>query len=106
MDRNTKSSARQDSSKARPEGLEPPTLGSEDCSPDALKSISSKDLRQAANGEVPTVVPSSSHADSGPFSPPLGDPDLARVMAVWPRLAEAIKAGILALVQAAGGPDV
>jgi hypothetical protein len=32
-------------------------------------------------------------------------PDLARVAAAWDRLPEAIKAGILALVQAAGGPN-
>jgi hypothetical protein len=31
--------------------------------------------------------------------------DLARVVAAWDRLPEAIKAGILALVQAAGGRD-
>lgn len=33
------------------------------------------------------------------------DPDLARVVAAWPGLPNAIRVGILALVQAAGGPD-
>jgi hypothetical protein len=30
------------------------------------------------------------------------DPDLSRIAAAWPQLPEAIKAGILAMVQAAG----
>jgi hypothetical protein len=46
---------------------------------------------------VPVVVPSSPEP---PFPP-----DLARVVAAWDRLPEAIKAGVLALVQAAGGPN-
>jgi len=43
-------------------------------------------------------------ADDTPLVP--ADPDMARVVDAWPRLSKAIKAGILALVQAAGGPDV
>ena len=38
------------------------------------------------------------------FDPP-PPPDLQRVVAAWDGLPEAIKAGILALVQAAGGAD-
>jgi hypothetical protein len=46
-------------------------------------------------------VPSSSGAVSGLQLPS----DLADVVAVWNRLPEAIKAGILALVHAADGTD-
>jgi hypothetical protein len=48
---------------------------------------------------VPIGVPTQSGAVSGPQFPP----DLARVVAAWDRLPEAIKAGVLALVQAVGG---
>jgi hypothetical protein len=51
--------------------------------------------------EVPVEVPTPPGAVSGPQFPP----DLARVVAAWNRLPEAIKAGVLALVQAAGGPN-
>ena len=34
---------------------------------------------------------------------PFGDPDLASLAAAWPRLSLAMKAGILAMVRAAGG---
>jgi hypothetical protein len=44
-------------------------------------------------------VPTPPGAVSGPQFPP----DLARVVAAWDRLPEAIKAGVLALVQASGG---
>lgn len=47
------------------------------------------------------MVPRPPGADSGPPLPP----DLARVVDAWDRLPETIKAGILALVQAAGGTD-
>ena len=52
------------------------------------------------------MVPSSSHAIADNTPPVAADPGLARVVEAWPRLPEAIKVGILALVQAAGGPDV
>jgi len=49
---------------------------------------------------VPTVVPTLAETVGGAhFSP-----DLARVVVEWARLPEAIKAGILALVQAGGEP--
>jgi hypothetical protein len=51
--------------------------------------------------KVPTVVPTPSRAASSSQLPP----DLALVVASWDRLPEAIKAGVLALVQAAGGPN-
>jgi len=50
---------------------------------------------------VPVVVPSGQGTGSNQQFPP----DLARVVAAWDRFPEAIKAGVLALVQAAGGPD-
>jgi hypothetical protein len=58
-------------------------------------------LRDDALGEVPTMVPSPPNPAPEPPLPP----DLARVVAAWDRLPDAIKAGILAMVQAAGGPD-
>ena len=42
---------------ARPEGLEPPTLGSEDNSPPSLTYFQGNDLRQVENAVVPSVVP-------------------------------------------------
>ena len=65
------------------------------------KDQDGKEIREFHSGEVPTVVPCPSGAISGLDFPP----DLARVVAAWDRLPEAIKAGVLALVQAAGGSD-
>jgi len=50
---------------------------------------------------VPTGAPCPPEADSGRDFPA----DLARVVDVWDRLPKAIKAGILALVSAAGGAN-
>ena len=47
------------------------------------------------------MVPSPPGADLGPVFPP----DLARVASAWDGLPASIKAGILAIVQAAGGSD-
>jgi hypothetical protein len=60
-----------------------------------------KEIRETQNAEVPVVVPSPSEAVSGPDFPP----DLARVVAAWPDLPQAIKAGVLALVNAAAGGE-
>ena len=60
--------------------------------------IHDKELRQSEITEVPTVVPSPTGAVSGPELPP----DLARVVAAWDRLPAAIRAGVLAMVEAAG----
>ncbi len=57
------------------------------------------ELREGQSGEVPTVVPSPAGVVSGPVLPP----DLAFVVAAWDCLSDAIKAGILAIVQAASG---
>jgi hypothetical protein len=47
------------------------------------------------SGELPTVVPWS----SGDVARHTLSPDLARVVSVWQHLPEAIRAGILALVE-------
>ncbi len=56
----------------------------------------SKELREAEKGEVPVLVPTPPKN----VSSPLTDPDLARLVALWPKLPDAIKAGISALVNA------
>lgn len=58
-------------------------------------------LGQPAITEVPVVVPSPAGAVSGLHFPT----DLAHIIAVWHRLSQAMRAGILAMVQAAGGSD-
>jgi hypothetical protein len=47
------------------------------------------------------MVPSPLEVVPAPHLPP----ELARVVAAWDRLPDAIKVGIIALVQAAGGPN-
>ena len=64
------------------------------------------ELRDGESGEVPVLVPSSEDGVSSAKLPP----ELARVVAVWDQLPEAIRTGILALVDAAhksqgGGRD-
>jgi len=51
------------------------------------------------------LVPTSPGARVDADSSAAADSDLAQIIAAWPGLPEAIKAGILALVKAAGGPD-
>jgi hypothetical protein len=58
-------------------------------------------LGQHAELEVPAEVPSS----PAPFSTRDLPPDLARVVNAWPRLPEAIKACVLAMIQAMGGAN-
>jgi hypothetical protein len=60
-----------------------------------------QEIRNDQSGEVPIGVPAPSAVVSGAQFPP----DLARVVATWDRLPAAIKAAILALLQAAGGPN-
>jgi hypothetical protein len=69
--------------------------------PGSSKDKSYREIRDNQAGEVAVVVPSPSRAVSGPKFPS----DLARVVAAWDRLPEAIKAGVLALVQAARASD-
>ena len=66
------------------------------------KDQSYQEIRHNQAGEVPVAVPIPAGAVSGPQFPP----DLAHVVAAWDRLPKAIKVGVLALVQAAGGTNV
>ena len=68
---------------------------------DSPTSDTINELGQTPNAEVPVVVPRSSEDAPHAQFPP----DLTLVVAAWDRLPEAIKAGILALIQAAGGSN-
>jgi hypothetical protein len=56
-------------------------------------------LRKGPGGEVPTVVPTCFDAGFDTEIPP----QLRLVIEAWERLPAAIKAGIVALVEASGG---
>lgn len=60
------------------------------------------ELRQTPDAVVPVLVPCSLEAAKSPHLPP----DLARVVATWDRLPEAIKAAIVALADAGRARDV
>jgi hypothetical protein len=75
---------------ARPAGFEPATFGFEVRDDDAAKSKSRKALRRC-DVNVAHQVPTDTCKT---------DPDLAAIVAGWPKLPEAIKAGILAMVKA------
>ncbi len=67
-------------------------------------------LEDNAEGRIsrqkPQIVDSGAPKASPALSPPMpADADLATIVAYWPRLATAIKAGILAMVRAAAGVD-
>ncbi len=70
---------------------------------DSPNAPSHQDLREVPNGMVPVLVPSSPKTDTFPDLPP----DLASIVAAWPGLPEAIKAGVLTIVRAsaAKGPS-
>ena len=57
----------------------------------------SKELREGEKGGVPVLVPCPPKSVS---SLQITDPDLARLVALWPMLPDAIKVGISALVNA------
>jgi hypothetical protein len=66
-----------------------------------------KIVRKAKAGKG--VAETGLESDHGPLAHTLArdfriDPALARIITAWPNLPEAIKAGILALVQAVRGP--
>ena len=87
--------------KLRPEGFEPATLGSEDYCATGATINDPNELRQTSDAVVPVLVPTASEPANAPDFPP----DLARVVANWDQLPDAIKTAILALVRAAGGRD-
>jgi hypothetical protein len=64
--------------------------------PDSRKDQLNQQIRDDEPGAVPTVVPPSSE------STPLLElsPELANIVPVWPTLPQAIKAGILAMIEA------
>jgi hypothetical protein len=64
--------------------------------PDSRKDQLNQQIRNDEPGAVPTVVPLLS--ESAP-TPDLS-PDLANIVAVWPSLPNAVKAGILAMIEA------
>ncbi len=82
-----------------PEGHQP--SASEAAATIAQLANTTKSCANAEMARCPQWCRDSSDAISGPDFPP----DLARVVAAWDRLSAAIKTGILALVQAAGGPN-
>ena len=61
-------------------------------------------LEQSADSTGNTAILESSAAKSGAFSPDFApnDPGLAEVLAAWPTLPGDTKAGILAIIRAAG----
>jgi hypothetical protein len=62
---------------------------------------SAKKTGDSRDGGTPSGTPSTvSGSPVSPTSPT--DPDLSRVVAAWPVLPKAIRAGIVAMVQAAG----
>jgi len=65
--------------------------------PDSRKDQLNQQIRNNEPGAVPTVVPSSSK--SAALTLELS-PELANIVAVWPTLPRAIKAGILAMIEA------
>jgi hypothetical protein len=91
--------------KVRPTGFEPVTLGSEDCRADDATLQLRSELRQSLQAEVPTMVPRPPEGALTAVSASDLPRDLARIAATWDRLPEAIKVGLLALVEAAVGGD-
>ena len=73
-------------------GVEPPTLGF---------SVT----EQTAKSSGDTTISASAGANAGAVETKTAhdDPDLQAIIDAWPALPEAIKAGIVAMVQAAGG---
>ena len=70
-------------------GLEPTTCGLQNRGADAAKADKQDTYHETAKGLAPALRKR--------------HPELVRVVEDWPRLPEAVKAGILAMVEAAGG---
>ena len=88
-------------SEARLAGIEPAAYGLGNRRHDCVTTKDTKELRELASGEVPTMVPCPLHQNTSLGSSTAGD--LAQVIAAWDRLPQPIRTGILAMVQAAEG---
>ncbi len=82
-------------SEVRPEGFEPPTLGSEDNFPSSPSASQDKDLRQVQSSLVPSVVPSAS------CTPEMAEliTQLQHLTRIWPRLPASLRQAIVLMVQ-------
>ena len=87
-----------------PPRFERGTFGSGGRSHDSASIDDAKDLGNVQHLAVPTVVPTTLDTPGNTPSAVPADPLCAKVTAAWADLPEAIRAGILALVNASGGP--
>ena len=88
-------------SEVRPEGLEPPTIGSEDRGGGTASPEKSSTYKAQQGPLTPQWTPGS--PKSGRTCPVPLPSGVAEIVAVWPKLPEHIKAAIMALVQTHGG---
>jgi hypothetical protein len=86
-----------------PTRLELVTFGSGGRSHDSASIDDTKDLGNVQHVAVPTVVPTTLDTPGNTPSAVPTDPLFTKVTAAWDDLPEAIRAGILALVNASGG---
>ncbi|OHB64177.1 MAG: hypothetical protein A2Y76_10680 [Planctomycetes bacterium RBG_13_60_9] len=83
----------------RPEGLEPPTIGSEDESrkaPSHTDTTTCESRQGQLTSQLTAEPPTEAQTDGQSLSA-----DLARIVAAWPKLPEPIKAAIIALMTTA-----
>jgi len=87
----------------RPEGLEPPTIGSEDRSTEMLNAENTDTYESAKSALTPQLTPDSQkQAQSDTRSLP---PDLAEIVVAWPKLPKHIRAAVNALVRSYPAED-
>ena len=68
---------------------------------DSVSTNVDKDLRESGSHVVPTMVPTTSHQSASVCT--VDDTNLRFIATVWPSLPAAVKAGIMAMVQAVDG---
>jgi len=83
----------------RPEGLEPPTIGSEDREEKLVNPGNIGIYGDSEGSLTPQLTPESRNTGQGEPAPL--PPDLAEVLAVWSTLPEHIRRAIVALVKTA-----